>query len=221
MTQITIKGKNNKLVKDTASKMLIELENIFGIKLNDSVTINLHQNRNSYNKKLGRVTRDWEVGNMSNYNVIDILHPDSFEKFSSHKKDEFNLVLKHELVHIFIGRLSKSKTIPMWLNEGLANYVAGYISSYTNSGPLYIEQQFLEKLSTQFSWNQHASHGGYRYSSLFIDHLIKKYSISHVLDLIRNSKKFFEKDSFGSVFSEIFKQSIEKEEEVFIKEITK
>jgi len=217
MKKISIIGKNNSSIEKDSVNTLSFLEGILKVELKHPVVVTLCSTRKDYEKKLGRKTQDWEVGN-TNINDIHILHPDSFEKYSTHKKDEFQSILKHELAHIFIGQLSGGKTIPMWLDEGLANYLAGQVDKYSNGQPIYAETNFIEKLSTNYGWDQHSSYSGYSYSCLFVDYLIKKSNIDQVLELISKSKKMFSIQTFESIFKEVFKSTLSDEEQIFIKE---
>ncbi|MEI6305036.1 MAG: hypothetical protein WCP09_03435 [Candidatus Taylorbacteria bacterium] len=218
MKKISIIGKNNPSIEGGALNTISFLEDMLKVELKHPVIVTLCSTRKEYEKKLGRKTLDWEVGN-TNVNNIHILHPESFEKYSTHKKDEFQSILKHELAHIFIGQLSEGKTIPMWLDEGLANCLAGQMGKYFNSGSIYAETNFLEKLSTNYGWDQYSSYNGYGYSCLFVDYLIRKFSIDQVLELIGKSKKIFSIKFFESIFIEVFKSTLDDAEQNFIKEL--
>ena len=216
MNIITVNGKDGGLIKNEIFKMISDLESKLKIRLTEPIIVNLHLTRADYEKVLRKNTQEWEVGNTSKNNVIDILHPDSFSDFSSHNKEEFYPILKHELAHIYIRKLSENKTVPMWLNEGLAMCIAGQVPKYQNSEPTYVERRYLEKLSTQYGWDKHAHYSGYKYSCLFVNYLINKYSISLVIGLIKSSKTIFDVNSFDNSFSKIYGLSLEKAENSFI-----
>jgi len=71
----------------------------------------------------GRKTEAWFVGACKNNNIY-ILNPNVYEKESSHKKEEFWQILKHEYCHIYYTQITKCH-YPFWLNEGLAGYLSG------------------------------------------------------------------------------------------------
>lgn len=52
-------------------------------------------------------------------------------------QDEFLSLLVHEATHSFMHRYRTSRTLPTWANEGLADYVAGFVVSSSNSPTLH------------------------------------------------------------------------------------
>ena len=216
---IKISGDNTDFVEKEAQKMVADIENRLKISVDFNVDIQLHNSRESYNRQLGRDTKDWEVANTdTDNNKIDILHPDTFEKESSHNKKEFLLILKHEISHLFINKLAQNKAVPKWLDEGLAMYLADQLSQYKKIG-LYTEEDFLSKISTQHGWDQYSSYSAYEYACLFVDLLISQYSLNKIKELISLLGKNYYYSHFQKIFKKIFGKSIEQLEEEFINEI--
>ncbi len=79
----------------------------------------------------GYKTKDWLVGFTSYNNKIYVLDKNKIESESSHKKECFEDVLKHEIAHLYY-RAFKGNVYPNWLNEGTAAYVANqkYLLNY-------------------------------------------------------------------------------------------
>ena len=166
--------------------------------------------------KLGRQTADWEVGNTNNNkNEIDILDPDAFEKQSSHPRDDFFPILEHEIVHIFTAMISDGKAVPFWLNEGLSMYFAQQKKQYFAKG-LYIEDHYVSKLATRHGWNTYSNGDAYRFSCLFVNYLIKKYSLEKVLILLRTLDKAYYQENFEVKFKNIFGISLLEVEKDFV-----
>lgn len=80
--------------------------------------------RSEFDILLGRSTPSpvWMVAGVIGRQII-IFSRDSFSRETTHKEVEFELIVNHEIVHLFTR--AKFGKIPSWLNEGLACYLAG------------------------------------------------------------------------------------------------
>ena len=218
MDNVKIIGKNIKNTKNISDKVISDLEKRLGISIDFPIKIRLHDTRKSYNKQLGRKTHDWKVGNTSTNNELDIIHQNSFEKYSSHSRDDFSKILKHELSHICINSIIKGKSIPIWLNEGLAMYLADQMSKYKDKG-FFIENNYLSKISTEYGWDKYSNYTAYAYSCLFVEYLVNKYTFKKTVELLRNLKYHYFYETFDKLFTHIFNQSLENIEKDFIKNL--
>ena len=120
--QLKYKGNDYAKIKET----VIKAHDDVGLRLKDkleNLIVCVHKNRREFDKKLNRKTKLWLVANVAN-GEINILHSNSFAKESTHKANEFFPILKHEIAHLFIDRMTNGKSIPNWLDEGLASYVS-------------------------------------------------------------------------------------------------
>lgn len=214
-----INGKITKTLEKEVLSVIDELEAKLGIKLDFIIQVRFHKSRTSYEKQLEKHnTQNWEVGNTSENNEIDIFHPDVFEDESSHKREDFLKILKHEITHIYIKKLANSKAVPMWLNEGLAMYLAGQVKQYRNKTGLYIETEYASKLSSPSGWNKYADHDAYRFACLFVNFLVTKYGLEPIIRLIKSIPQNYYRSSFEKIFNEIFKTTIAEAEEKFVNE---
>lgn len=184
-----------------------------------NIIVRVYNNRLDFNKFLNRQTESWLVANTSNNNEIDILSPAAMQNESSHGKNEFLPILKHEFTHLFIDNLAKGRAIPMWLNEGFAAYIAK--QHQKNVEPIYLEDNFCKKLDTQRGWNENVNFGAYTISALFVNFLIRKYSLVKIKKLIFSLDKHYYYNNFEIIFSKIYKKSINEAEKEFIMEINK
>ena len=82
----------------------------------ENLIIYVHKNRKEFDKKLNRKTKLWHIASASN-GKIDIMHFNTFERETSHKKEDFLPTLKHEMVHLFIDKITNDKAVPKWLDE--------------------------------------------------------------------------------------------------------
>lgn len=217
MNKLTITGskKGLKVIKKDGEKALAELENKLKISTDFPIVIRLHETRAKYEKQMGRKTEDWEVGNTSADNTIDIIHPNSFEKHSSHPKSDFIKILKHEMVHIFMKKIAGESAIPLWLNEGITMYLADQVEKYKNQRGYYIEENYAAKLSTDFGWNTYSNYDAYRYACLFTCFLVEKYSLEKILKLLRSLNKNYYQPVFEKKFKKILGIELSEEEKDF------
>ena len=216
--KVNIIGKNIESTRVILGEIIFDLEKKLGISMDTTITVRLHNGRESYDKQLGRETLDWEVGNTSTNNEIDIIHEDFFEKCTSHSIEEFPKILKHEISHIYINKITKGKMAPMWLNEGLAMYLADQMPKYRDNG-FYIEEKFLPKISTEYGWNKYSNYSAYNYSCLFTEFLINKYSLEKLLELLRDLRSTFSLNTFSELFEKIFCEKLENIENDFIRSL--
>lgn len=87
------------------------------------IKVVLIQSRAEYDRIWGKKSEDWMVGFTRNDKVY-ILAKGKFASDSNHPVLDFDKVLKHEISHLYYYKL-RPNTKPVWLNEGLACYVAG------------------------------------------------------------------------------------------------
>lgn len=106
-------------------------------------------------------------------------------------------ILKHELTHSFI-RLKTGDTCPVWLNEGLAQYMAGessraffHLFNRALPGDKLLALRDLERPFVSLPYSQASR--AYRESLLAVDYLVNTYGISELqrlLELSGNSGSF-------------------------------
>ncbi|MFA6995577.1 MAG: hypothetical protein WC249_04235 [Patescibacteria group bacterium] len=218
MFKIIYTGQDSKKIRKEVLRAFDFLSNYFTIKVPD-IIVRIYENRTEFDKNLKRKTADWFVANASRDKEIDILSPWAMASESSHDKEEFLPILKHEFTHLFVQGLAKGSAVPMWLNEGLASYVAKQHQSEKQT--IYIEEHFCEKLSTPKSWDKYVNYSVYSVASLFVHFLIKKYSFKKIKELIASLDKNYYYPGFKKIFSQVYKKDLSELEILFIKEINK
>lgn len=172
--------------------------------------INIVSDRKQFNLFNERETRDWEVGYTFFKNdkvVIAIFNSESFEKYSTHKKEEFNAILIHELTHVFTGYVLKF-FYPKWLHEGLAGYVA---EQYKGK---IIKKENITELSELHSLEGWNKNNKYLESFLFTKFLFDQFGKEKMLDFMKNLGWKTEFKDFETKFKKQFKKSLEN---LFIK----
>lgn len=147
--------------------------------------------------------------------IIDILSPLALKNESSHEAKEFASILKHEFTHIFFVYLSNGSNRPMWLNEGLSNYIA---KKHLHDQKIIVKPKFCKTLSTSRDWNKMVNQGAYTISAKFVYFLIKKYSFKKIKELISTLNKEYNYISFKKIFLKVYNKNFEDVEKLFIKE---
>lgn len=218
MIKIIYEGKDKIKIQQDVLKAYNYVSNIFSIKTAD-ITIFVAQDRKEFDKQFGKKTENWLVGNAVGKKRINILSPLAMKNESSHSSKEFLPILKHEFTHLFLSILSNEKTIPTWLNEGLAAYIAK--QHQNDQDAVFIEDNFCEKLSSSRGWNSNVHYGAYLLSALFVKFLIKKYSFKKIEKLISSLHKYYYQPDFEKIFLKVYGYSLEDTEKLFIEEINK
>jgi len=216
MIKIIYSGENLKKIEKDIFIAFDFVHNFFKLEINN-VIVRVYETRSEFNKKLGMETADWLVANASNDGEIDILSPLAMEKESSHNRSEFLQILKHEFTHLFVDNLTKGKSVPKWLNEGLATYIAKQHKN--NKSVLYFEDNFCQKLSTPLDWDNNVNYNAYTIAALFVDFLIVKYSFNKIKELLVSLDKNYYYPNFKKIFFTVYQKELNEMEQLFISEV--
>lgn len=180
-----------------------------------NITVRIYGTRSGFDKYMRTKTASWLVANASDNNEIAILSPKAMEKESSHRKNEFLPILKHEFTHILIDKIAVKKTVPKWLEEGLAQYIA---KQYKNTSyPKEVEDNFCKKLGTTNGWQKRIDSYAYQISALFVCFLIKEYSFKKIKELLFLLEKEYKYPRFKKIFFKVYATDLSEVEKIFIK----
>jgi len=174
-----------------------EVNGFFGSDVNyKDINIIFIPNRKTFDSYLERKTDEWEVAVSNNKRGIIILDRDNYEKESCHKysEEEYNSVLKHEIVHAIVF-IHFKLYFPNWLVEGLAIYLSEQI--YQKQKPIKFEK-FISY------WDYHDK-DIYKESGFVVKILLEKYGKKKFIKLLNSlkeneSEKFFNKE-FEKVYN--------------------
>lgn len=180
-----------------------------------SITVIVCTSRLEFDKYLKMKTEAWLVANASDNNEIAILSPQVLEEDSSHSANDFLPILKHEFTHLFVDGIAKGKTIPKWLDEGVAAYIAK--QHQQENEVVDIKEGFCRKLSTSNDWYRNVNKGAYTTAAWFVNFLINNYSFEEIIQLIKSLNKQYNYQSFVDEFFNIYKASLNDVEKKFIK----
>ncbi|MEK7104575.1 MAG: basic secretory protein-like protein [Patescibacteria group bacterium] len=215
--QLNYKGGDCNRIKELVVKAYNDISAYFKDKL-ENLIVCVHKNRKEFDKKLNRKTKLWLVANVAN-GEINILHSNSFAKESTHKANEFFPILKHEIAHLFIDRMTNGKSVPNWLDEGLASYVSEKYKDIKHS--IYIEEDFCEKLGTPKGWDEHSDYYAYDTASLFVAFLAEKYTLDKTMELFSKLDRNYYYPEFETAFKNIFGKTLKDLEKDFVHKINK
>jgi hypothetical protein len=221
MIKIIYSGKNTEKTKKDVLKAYNFVAKIFPVNISN-ITVRVHATRADYDKKLKRKSPDWEIADVSIKNEINVLSPFAIEKESPHPKNEFIPVLKHEFTHKFNAKLSGGldwKSIPRWLDEGLAQCVAKQDKrSSVKSENIHLG--FSKELAMETGWFKKIN-SSYDISSLFVRFLIRKYSIEKIKELISSLDRIYNYSRFEKTFFRVYGKKLSEVEELFITSLNK
>lgn len=150
----------------------------------------------------GNKTESWLVGAFKN-NSIYILHPEVYEKESSHKKEDFWINLKHEYCHSYYAQITKSP-YPVWLNEGLASFKSGK--------KLILGNDDKGKLLNVFNYFDKSDRDVYLIGQFWVEYLLKKFGNEKFLTLINSFNYGFTSKDLAKNFYKIYGFKFNKKE---------
>ena len=133
-------------IEDILINYIKELDDFFYIKKKHFNVI-LIKDYGEFKRYIKRTTPNWLAAFCKlNGNTIYIYHPNVIETFTTHKKEHFYRILKHELVHLYFMEKWKLKNTTLkkinWINEGLAVYLS-QIESLNNESILIKNNIFI------------------------------------------------------------------------------
>jgi len=186
----TLYNENIKLIKDFFQKDWLP---------NSKPVILLVQSRTDYNSILQCQTPTWQVGN-SNGPTIYLIETEKIEKESDgiHKQQDFNKLLKHEMMHSYTSFYSNFVCTPSWLFEGISVCFAQQFR--TEAG--FNKVKILNAM-TQFDGDFYGESGN------FVKYLYEKYGKDRIMEMIKYSSKMKDCKSLKKIFYEIYPEEIE------------
>ena len=109
--------------------------------------------------------------------------------------------------------MTNGKSVPNWLDEGLASYVSEKYKDIKHS--IYIEEDFCEKLGTPKGWDEHSDHYAYDTASLFVAFLAEKYTLDKTMELFSKLDRNYYYPEFEKAFKNIFGKTLKDLEKDF------
>ncbi len=134
----------------------------------------------------------------ANGNTIYVLDKKNIKKESSHKEysdEEYMMLVKHELCHLFYGILSKRQSNkPRWLAEGVSIYLSGQVK----------HKKPVEKFSMFIDSHEKTNRGTYSEGGIAVKILVEKFGKKKLLELISQVKDADTEKAFTQLFKKIY-----------------
>jgi len=196
---MTLKISSTKvsLIDDNYQKIMSELGDFFGVKwIENQPKIIIVDSRETFDEVMNKKTEKWLIGHASN-RTIYVLDGSKFktEADREYNEEKYLALIKHELSHLFIEILNQPY-IPLWLNEGIAIYIAGQNKSRKNIPTEF--KNFL-KFSKESIFGKETV---YEESGFVIETLINKFNKEKLIKLIKSGNK--DNESFNKCFKNIY-----------------
>jgi len=179
---------NEELINKTKEKY----NNFFGIEINE-INLTVVNSREEIDKLKGFETKSRFVGWIGKHDNLFVLSEDKLESESNHKKEEYEKILKHEIAHLYIHKLTKCR-VPVWLHEGLAMYLAGQVN------PNITKEESMKALEF-FNDN---SKEVYLYAGAYVYFLIKEHGKDKIIDLLKKIPSEISKEDFQDIYSDAY-----------------
>ena len=190
----------NKTVDQAYRKAIKELNQFFTINWKkDLPNLFLLPDRKTIDLLCQRKTEDWLVGWSRNRSIY-LLAPQNYDKESRHlySREAYFRLIKHELVHAFVGRITAAGKCPVWLNEGLALFLAG--QNEQNPRP----RRFAGFLKYYRSIDKQV----YKQSGHAVELLIKRYGKTKLISFLKALRYTKNKNEVDSAFKKVYGRSL-------------
>lgn len=175
----------NKLVLKIKNQLL-KIEDFFNYKPQSIITIILTRSDAEYDLYRKNTIPEWSQAVALTKEKIIILKIESAEAIKRSPE-----ILLHELVHIFFENKTKYRKIPVWLHEGIAQYLSGYeltINDRIHLANALVSDNIisLTSMDTMFHFNQVKARLAYIESLTAIQFIVKKHGVEALKRIIHN-----------------------------------
>lgn len=187
------------MISQMYRKAMKELDEFFELnwKYNTPVII-IVPDRKTIDKLKQQKTENWITGWAEVYNSVKVylLDPTNYEKESCHKysKQEYFILIKHELAHCFTTIMSNYSYTPIWLFEGISLFLSG--ENKIKKKP----KKFVNLLD---SYNQ-LFPSVYDEAGFFVEILVTKYGKEKLIELVKKLNTHQTQEEFNVLFKSIY-----------------
>lgn len=169
---------------DTVIKVLTanydRIADSLNTQLTNYVTVDIYPDLSTFHAAINWPSApDWAVGaafGETNIHMVSPYNPGPVHSFSS-----IINVVTHELVHCFVHNLKNGASVPIWINEGSASYLAFQATS-TNQICDYIDQHgSIPTLSELNNGSTYGNIGGYSFGYSIVEFIVTEVGGSDIL----------------------------------------
>lgn len=114
------------VIKENSGKIIAETKNFFKLQQIEQITVRLTSDIETFNKVQPKTPPEWASGiAYPSLRLVVIQIPPLWKTNSvDFLANNYIKVFQHEIIHILLDDFYSGKTIPRWLNEGLAKMLA-------------------------------------------------------------------------------------------------
>jgi len=186
-------SKFNKKMAGFLKSIQEELDDFYGTSI-EQPSVFFIDSRKEINEIWGRKTEEW-FSAWAKDGSIFILNPEAYTKESNHRDiNHFWKSLKHEYCHLYYRKITNTG-YPKWLNEGLANYLAGQVKKKSTKEEALRVFDYYQKLD----WRIYNI--GYFWTKILIEEFGKK----KLLTLIKSIDSQTTEKEFAKKFHQVYK----------------
>lgn len=185
LSMINYNVKINHSIKDELHIYESMIQNFFDVE-DISINIRVINTRKEFEKIVDRKTSNWVVGT-TKFNNIYVLKKMAIEKESSHKKEEFIQILKHEICHSYINKLNPlcAKSIEEGFCLNMAEQNKEDIIKKENYDLFFGPSNMYAFMNSE----EFAQKQGYQLSYMIVRNIINNFSRQQIISLIMISRK--------------------------------
>ena len=190
-------------LKECIDNSKYDCERIFG-KVNMSLIIKLDYDKDIFLSRFNRNADNLSAYYIDSLKTIYIYVDNSYDILND--KANFARILTHEISHYYFSQFLKknnisSENVPIWINEGVADYISQRIQ-YLN----YDNSQFIpfKELANSNDWNNISSGKQYIQSFYSINKIIDMKDETVIKELLLELKNYHFNTAFKRVMGEDF-----------------
>lgn len=194
------KFDNRKSVQGLLSRYIKDLEFFWGIKIKFKPLLFLLKSRDEIDSIREKKTDNRLVGWFWRERFLFVLDPEKLETESDFQKKDFQRILKHELSHFFFLQATGG-TLPSWLDEGLACYLAGQ---------KYDEVISKDSISRLVACHYQFDRSLFAHSYLLVEKLINLKGKNNFISFLKSFGKNINEKEFKKLFKKFFQIDFNK-----------
>jgi hypothetical protein len=188
-TVFNISGSNDVSLKETYERSMRILDDFFETKwVKNQPKVYVVDSRATIDSLQGSETQKWLVGWDAGWSVY-VLDRDSFKTDAArmYSNEEYQMLITHELAHVYFKVAAGGKIEPKWLWEGVSIFVSGQAEVWDKPENF---KSFLDN-------NEVYTESGYA-----ILLLVNKYGKSKLIQLLKQYKVY--SGEFTKLFEEVY-----------------
>ncbi len=206
-----LKQKKNKFLEEAYKKSMKELNDFYGINWVRNTPkifiVNSKEDKCLFRGDGGKnKNADWITGWTPNNDTVFVMNLDKIKTETSHKKgyskEQYKVLIKHELSHLFYKIMVKNGFYVVWLWEGVAIYTSEQDRFKKKPVKIKYLLNFYDKHMKKY---KDKTVSVYFESGFFIKMLVEKFGKEKLLKFLKSLQKVKNKKEFDNLFFKTYK----------------